>query len=318
MSTLRLLVAAAMILILVPRAAHSQEVYAGGGLSMDPQNASHKSAAWYLSYIEELGKGFFIGFTWLNEGHLNGHHRDGPSLQLWYRHYLLGRSLSLSGAAGPYVYYDTIRKEHRTVNTHGVAPALSLAATWHFRNQWLLQLRTNWVRGGHGIDTLSATLGMGFNLDPVRDTSLRTEGRAHIYANEFGVMVGQSADNSYSEGHAAAFNVEYRRRLTPTIEWTAGWLNEMDGSITGRYGPHTQIYAVRDFFDARLVLGIGLGPYLAKDTRSRDITSVAALFTMSGAYRFAAPWAARLSWSRVTTHYHTDADVILAGLSYGF
>ncbi len=312
------LVTVLIIITLFPMDALCQEVYVFGGISQDGKQSSVRSGAWGLSYMEEFGQYFAGSFTWINEGHLGGHHRDGPAVQVWYRRYLRGKSLSLEAGAGPYFYYDTKRRQSNTMNTHGLGGVFSLAATWHFSNKWLLQLRTNWIETSHDPDTLSVTVAVGYKP---KDDTPASSGPARTTltgANEIGLLAGQTADNSYEEDHAAALALEYRRRILPFLEWTAGWLNETDSSFAGRFGPYTQLFAVRDFFDARLSLGLGLGPYLARDNRSEENTNVAAMFTMTAAYRFASPWLVRISWNRITTHYHCDADVIMGGVGYRF
>lgn len=56
-----------------------QELYILGG---DVNSSSETSYAWQISYMEGLSEHFAYSISWLNEGHLTGHHRDGPTFQL--------------------------------------------------------------------------------------------------------------------------------------------------------------------------------------------------------------------------------------------
>lgn len=309
-----------VVLIFAPRWALSQEVYVFGGISGDQHHSSLTSGSWALSYMGEIGNGFVGSFTWLNEGHLGGHHRDGPAFQMWYR-YSVNPKLSFEGGGGVYVFYDTKRRKDKTVNTHGLGSAFSLAGTYRLTDRWLLQLRANAINTSQNIDTISAMLGIGYviGVPGPLSQSPGNDKRTWTYNNELALMAGRTADNSYDHGHHTAVSVEYRRRLSPHLEWTAGWLNESDSSFAARYGPYTQLFAVNDFFDGRFGLGLGLGPYLTRDNRyGEGNTHLSAMLTMAGTYRFSSPWAVRVLWHRVTTHSHSDADILLGGVSYRF
>ena len=51
------------------------------------------SYTWQISYMEDIDDHFGWSFSWLNEGHMPNHHRDGPTLQLWAK---CGRCRALS------------------------------------------------------------------------------------------------------------------------------------------------------------------------------------------------------------------------------
>jgi hypothetical protein len=81
----------------------------------------------------------------------------------------------------------------------------------------------------------------------------------------------------------------------------------------------TQIWAAHSFFDERLSLGIGGGPYFAVDRyHPGGDETVLGLFGMTASYRFMPRWTVRVSWNRVVTNYNSDSDVILAGIGYLF
>ena len=85
-----------------------------------------------MSYFEGISEHFAWSFSWLNEGHLPDHHRDGPSVQLWARKFFLNRRLSIAAGAGPYYAFDTDREgmvagNYR--NNHKLGGLFSLSAT---------------------------------------------------------------------------------------------------------------------------------------------------------------------------------------------
>jgi hypothetical protein len=86
----------------------------------------------------------------------------------------------------------------------------------------------------------------------------------------------------------------------------------------------TQLWVVRSFFENRLTLGVGTGPYVALDKLRKqesggdDELTVAGLVTLSAAYQFRSPWIIRISWNRIVTNYDRDTDVLLGGIGFRF
>jgi hypothetical protein len=60
-------------------------------------DSAGRSASWQLEYNEGMGEHFAYSISYLNEGHLPAHHRDGHTVQLWTRPatYAGGRSRPL-------------------------------------------------------------------------------------------------------------------------------------------------------------------------------------------------------------------------------
>src|SRR5689334_13160408 len=58
-------------------AAHAQEFSLFGGSS---RAGSTNTYTWAINYQEGLGPYFAASFTWLNEGHIPDHHRDGQMI----------------------------------------------------------------------------------------------------------------------------------------------------------------------------------------------------------------------------------------------
>ena len=298
--------------------AGAQEVSALGGVR---QNSETHAATyiWQLEYMQGLSDHIAWSFSYLNEGHVPNHHRDGPVSQLWARTDVLQQRLSLAAGIGVYHYFDTTAPTNGSyANDHGWGAISSLAATWHVQGPWLIQLRGNWVHAERGVDNLSALAGIGYQLDapPASKGQCLPE---KLTKNEITLFLGQATANSFNSDKSIAASVEYRRRLAPFLEWTVSWLYEGDNGIQDREGLMTQLWAVRSFLDERLTLGIGGGPYVVVETHHpRDDETVVGIFSMTASYRFSPRWTVRLSWNRVVTNYDSDSDIILAGLGYLF
>ena len=98
----------------------AQELLLLGGGTYDSA-ASESTYAWAVEYAQGLGENAYVTLAWLNEGHLENHHRDGLTAQIWARANLLDRRLSLALGVGPYSYFDTAQAEQggTYANDHG-------------------------------------------------------------------------------------------------------------------------------------------------------------------------------------------------------
>jgi hypothetical protein len=319
---------AIFFVLFIPTAspAFSQDAYILGGLISSHEDHS-SSYSWQISYMEGVGDHFGWSFSWLNEGHLPDHHRDGPTLQLWARTYILNRRLSLSAGAGPYFSFDTQHKLDGSYrNEKDLGGVFSLAVTWNTESRWLLQARVNNVWLSRNIDTISLLFGVGYQLDPEPSPGDRTTGSPQTWRttnNEITAFLGRSIVNG-PQDNSTAIGIEYRRGIARYLEWTVGYIDEGDNTAINRKGITTQLWPKRSFFDDRLTLGVGLGVYLAVDKRRNpesDIGNdafIAGLITVTGSYYFSRRFLIRTSLSRTITDYNRDTDVILAGLGYRF
>ena len=209
-----------------------------------------------------------MSFTYLNEGHLPDHHRDGYAPQVWLRTNIINRQLSLAAGVGPYLYYDTAsgRGQSDSYNTHGLGGIVSLAATWYTESRWLFQVRGNWIGATNRFDTISLSCGIGYQLDAPSSPGPRIAAphqNERTTNNEITLFMGESTLNRFDSRHTAAEAVEYRRGLTQHIDWTIGFMNEGSSIPLERYGITSQVWLVRAFFDDYVALGVGVGPYLA-------------------------------------------------------
>jgi len=297
------------------------------GLSLDTAS-DYKSYSWQLEYNEGLSENFEGSFTYLNEGHLSENHRDGYGIQFRARTAILDRHLSIAAGAGPYLYFNTTPGGNAgaKLDRHGIALLSSLTATWHFDGGFLLQARVNGVTSTNSIDTFTALIGIGWQLDSPQTAKAAPQSpeQPDIRAkNEITLFFGQSNVFNNGKSHSFSAAAEYRRELLRYVKWSASLLYEGENDLIRRRGFATQLWASKSFFNERLSLGVGAGPYLAFDGShstekgGREV-HVFPIMTMSAAYRFYPPWGIRFSWNRVLTDYDRDSDIWLGGISYRF
>lgn len=299
----------------------AQEICFHNGISQQ-KSSQNRSYAWGLTYLEGVSENAAWSLTYLNEGHVTDHRRDGLSPQLWGRLNVLSRQVSLAAGAGPYIYHDSVSSDAQANASieHGVGSIMSLAATLYLENRFLLQVRTNYIWTHQNADACVVTFGVGYQLGRAPSVGLgysrdSRQGTPTIL-NQITLYSGSSILNR-EDADALALGLEYRRRLTRNFEWTVGWLNE--GPSVSRTGPITQIWIGRSFFDDRLSLSFGMGPYLAHSTRgNQNTTRVNILTSGTIGYQIFPTWSIRFLWTRITADDESDADVIMTGVGYHF
>jgi hypothetical protein len=302
--------------------AFAQEIYVHGGLT-NRTDSSDSSYAWGLTYLHGLGDYAAWSVSYMNEGHIPNHKRDGLSLQFWGRYPLFGRSVSLAAGIGPYMYFDTTRPsfDNSYSNTHGVGTVMSVSATLYTESRFLFQARSNWTWTSQNANTFATTIGIGYQLEGATKKDAHNESPHKTSPsgnNEVAILAGVSAINEWAD-HGTGWTgaLEYRRNLFRYLEWSTGWL--VEGGPVSRKGPMTQIWASRKFFDDRFSLGVGAGPYLGFEaSRGGNVTKVDWLVSASASYQIHNNWAIRATWGRVTTDYDRDTDVVLSGIAYRF
>lgn len=293
------------------------------------QNAARddSSYSWQLEYREELSDYFAASLSYLNEGHVPGHHRDGNALQLWLTSDVIDRRLSLSAGIGPYYYFDTTSPAiggGSYTNEHGFGGAFSLAAVWKTETPWFFMLRNNWVKTFGRMDSVSALAGIGYQLDapkPPKPSDDSPEPREET-DNEITLFVGRTIANSFKSERSSALSIEYRRSLVGYLDWTVSWLYEGDSRLIRRDGLASQLWLVKAFQDDRIALGFGAGAYFAIDQQvgqnQVEDRIISAICTITGSYRLDPHWSLRTSWNRIVTNYNRDTDVIVGGIGYRF
>lgn len=309
--------------------AHAQEAVVLGGLQRT-NSAGETSYGYAYSYQQNLAENWYATFTYLNEGHVTNHHRDGHSVQLWWRYPFDDRHFNLSIGAGPYRYFDTTDRntDGSSDNHHGWGVLASVAATWYVNGgPWMLQARFNRAQTPESIKTNTLLIGVGYQLDrgdrggPDVSPPSRTD---NVTQNELTVFLGQTIVNTFDSQTSFAKAVEYRRGLAHYVAGSLSYINEGENSALRRNGMAAQLWLERGFFHDALTLGVGAGPYYAIDLSERgrasgdDPSRWSGLLTMSASYRLSQHWLTRFSWNRTVTGYDRDTDVFLLGLGYRF
>ncbi|MGF6870805.1 hypothetical protein [Paraburkholderia sp. MM5477-R1] len=295
-----------------------------------PLTGEHShSYSWSMDYTEGFGRYLAGSVTWLNEGHMPDHHRDGPLVQVWGRLPLMERRFVVALGVGPYCYFDTEAAEQGAgySNTHGWGVVYSARATWYSSQRWTANLQLNHVQVNSGPSTTAVILGIGYQLDAPDTPGLRDFAlpRTHkVTNNEITLMAGATILNSLDSQASAAEAIEYRRGLTNYLDATLGYLHEGSGSTARRDGATAQLWLTRSFFNDSLSLGIGAGAYAAihhgNSNENSDMGDgiLSGLVSISASYRITPHWSARVTWNRVVTRYSQDTDVILGGIGYRF
>jgi hypothetical protein len=313
-----------LALCLSPLAAWSQDLTGAAGVARSSE-ATDRTLGLSLAYSHDFAGYLSASFSYLNEGHFPGHHRDGFAPQLWaHSGRLLGPRFSLAAGAGPYYYFDTVPADTDAgyADRRGRGVVYSLAATWRAASsRWLYQLRFNRVLVKDGLDTSTLLAGIGYRLDQDDDkwlsalTSRAISGRR----SELTLLGGRSIVNSYESQRAWAKGIEYRRAFGPLVNGSIAVLDEGDGKLTRRRGVAAQGWLEPSFYDEKATLGVGLGPYLAIDNyRPEREPVLSGILSLTASYRLGEAWTARATFSRVISGYHRDTDLVLLGLGYRF
>jgi hypothetical protein len=291
-----------------------------------PLGGEHeRSYTWEAEFRQGLGRYAAWSFSWLNEGHIPDHHRDGPLLQAWARLPLLDNRLELSAGAGPYWFFDTVAAEAggSYSNTHGWGGVVSVRAAYYFANRWVAQLKLNRVESSSGPGTTGILFGVGYQLDAPDQPGPRESApprSGDVTGNELTLMYGKAILNSTVSETATAGALEYRRGIARAVDVTATYLHEAGDLHSRRDGIAAQLWLTGGYFGDRLTLSAGAGPYVAI-TQNDDQTGdgrLSGLFSVSASYRFTTRWLARVTWNRVATRYDRDVDLILAGVGVKF
>lgn len=319
------------VCLLFSAPAGAGEILANVG-STQQVDSHNDSFGYQFEYREGLGENGAIGFSYLNEGHVPHHHRDGLApLTLWGRTNILDRQLSLAIGVSPYLYADTVSSDTGLVrNDHGIGALASASATWYFKSRMLLQARVNYALTDHSINTVTAFMGIGYQLDapaipgPLTRPPKQKEKTTN---NELTLFLGQTVVNNPGSPKSLAWSAEYRRGLLPYLDITAAWMNEGDNKLIRRNGAMSQLWLVRDFLDDHLALGGGCGGYISVDKRggphvgeggSNLVSAVLSLSIALRNFSFDRDLSARFTMNRIVTNYDKDTDIFMAGIGYRF
>jgi len=303
----------------------AQELLLYGGITYEHELAQN-SYGWGVEYNQGLGEQSYFSLGWINEGHLEAHHRDGPVVQIGRRFQFPEHHFTLWLGLGPYAYFDTALAEQGAAysNDHGFGLVFSGGINWYIESPWLFHLRINRIETDTHIDTTALLLGVGYQLAPADGSRSLAATAQHSSRSELTVFVGQTVLNSFRSENSVATAIEYRQGIGSHLDWTLGFLHEGAHHIIRRNGITTQLWAVRSFQHDHLVLGAGAGAYflLSKehvvDDAIDENENISGIITLTAGYKFQPHWRARMSWNRIVTGYSRDTDVFLLGCGYIF
>ncbi len=294
-------------------------------------NLKSSTYAWDVDYSQQFARNLSGSISWINEGHITGHHRDGTAAQLWLDVPFRDGRYTLSAGAGGYYYFDTqFMPSGTSLDVHGTAPIVSLSATAYFSDRWFARLLYNRINPRDNFHSNTALLGLGywFGQDRrPRPGKLGTppEEKGFLTANELTNFGGVSVVNASGNLRGVANALEYRRGLMAHLDGTISFIHEGDPRIVRRSGLGVQVWPVNTFFNDSFTVGFGIGTYTHIDNKhlgasrqlpfggSVNTPALAPLISPTFSVRLSEQWVARLVWDRVVTNYNRDSDVFLLG-----
>jgi hypothetical protein len=323
----RILSLAIPLLVFVLRSlpAHASQlsVLAGATEGLDTGDASY---SWQADFRYDFLRNFAASLSWINEGHLKEHRRDGYSGQALAQVPLLDKRLSIGIGAGVYRFFDTrLLPDGNHENVHGWAPIYSLTATYDLKKSWFARFAFNHIHPAGDFDSNTYLIGVGYRLwkeaeppaGPGNGTPLpKTTGY------EMMPFLGQVVVNSPRNETGIGSGVEFRMGIDENLDWSVTLLNENVSRTIRRTGLGTQIWLVDAFLERRITLGFGAGLYAFVDAEppadagAGSRLDIAGLVTVTTSYRFSDHWFTRFNWDRVESNDNRDSDIFLLGVGY--
>jgi hypothetical protein len=294
---------------------------------MEALNTFESSYSWQVDYRYNPARYLAWSASYLNEGHVPGHKRDGVATQLWGRVPLFKGRIDLSFGVGPYRFFDTATRPDGTFNdVQGWAGIYGASAAWHTKSPLLVRLTANRIKGAGGVDTNTYVLGVGYRLWKEREPGElpeETEGEIPLKAgDEVTLFAGRTVVNSPQDQKGIASGIELRKGIVDHLDWTLTWLNEGDPQVVRRNGLCSQIWLVDAYLDNRFTVGAGVGGYYFIDRKrpprpgKEGTRDLAYLLSLTAGYRFTNHWFTRFNWNRVLADYNRDTDVFTLGLGF--
>jgi hypothetical protein len=318
----RLLGILLLLSLVVPVSSRAMEVSGLIGATV-PDHGEESTYGWQVDIRHALTGFLALSVSWINEGHLPGHRRDGPAALFWVRTPPWGRPVSLAVGTGIYRYFDTQTLPGGDYdNVHGWAKVYSLSISYATETPWFFQLTANHLDPGGQADTSVFLAGLGYRFKSPLEGSAPGPATSppHRTGNEVTPFLGISVQNRPGNRQGVARGVEVRRGISEHLDVTVSWIGENNGEEIRRKGIGSQIWLVDNVFAGRLVLGIGAGPYAFHDSRPPEKehghTELAGLVTFTAGYRFSEHGIGRFQWIRVMTDTDRDSDVFVLGAGY--
>ena len=312
-------------LLLQPLSSHANEISVLAGAT-EGIEAGGGSYAWQAAFRYNLLRNFAASLSWINEGHVEEHKRDGFAAQGWGHIPLLDNRLSIGVGAGIYQYFDTkLLPAGNHENVHGWAPVYSLAATYYTESPWFVQAAVNHIHPESDFNSNTYLVGVGYRLwKEAASPSGPGEGDRPAKTTGYEVMpfLGQVVVNRPDNDPGIGSGIEFRMGIDERLDWTVTWLNEDVPRTFHRTGLGTQIWLGDAFLARRITLGFGAGLYSfidrepPLDSGGSGRMDIAGLLTVTTSYRFSDRWFTRFNWNRVMSNDNRDTDLFLLGLGF--
>ena len=203
---------------------HAGEVDLTAGDETSP-DAGH-TYTWGIEYRQPFSEHLAASFTWINEGHLVDHHRDGHAVPLWWRSRHDGAGLVFEAGAGPYHYYDTTDAafidtpsgvELGYENAHGWGVLASAAMDWYFKHGSFAMLRMNDIDAAGRVRSTALLAGVGYRFGDALDPDFHWSDSWFAVApprSEVDGMVGRAVLNSFSSEESSAQALSLRTKIS--------------------------------------------------------------------------------------------------------
>jgi hypothetical protein len=317
----------AIVLVAASNTVHGETLLALAGAS-DSENSDGNSYAWQLQFQEPISSYLSGSLSWLNEGHMPAHHRDGAAAQLWLDAPSLLERVAFSLGAGPYIYFDTetASSERGYHDIHSAAAMLSASMAVDVGDAWFLDLRVNEIYAPGDINTASFLLGAGYHFGRFdrADPAAASGGDvgASYARQQLQVFGGVMIYNQLQSQQDSVVGLEYRLSLRPWAAWSAAWFYNPGNAISQRNQVASQMWLVHAMADGRLSVSAGLGVYMPLGSQPGSAATTPA--GVSGLSALRAEWncSARssviVSWYRSFTNDDNDRDLITLGYGWRF
>jgi hypothetical protein len=318
--------------LLTPTATRAGELdFAAGYEQSSPDVGT--TYTWGLEYRQPFSAHLAASFTWLNEGHLINHHRDGQAAQLWWRSRQDGPGLVFEAGIGAYHYYDTTDAELITTptgndleyeNAHGWGVLASAAMDWYFKHGWFAMLRLNNIEAAGKVRSTALLAGVGYRFG--KTPGARFQQSDSWFAvdpprSEVDVLAGRAVVNSFRSEGSFAEALSMRTKITTYLAASLTYTVAQNVPLDWHSGAAVQLWAEAPLTSAFSV-GAGVGVFVIADRAStvtaNSATDPAGILGITMAYTISSRWVARAIWNRVTTRDDDDSDIVLVGLGYRF
>jgi len=155
-----------VLLMVASMSAHGENLLALAGIT-DSENGAPSSYGWQLELQEPVSTHLSGSLSWLNEGHVAQHHRDGAAAQLWLNAPRWCDRVVFSVGVGPYIYFDTEKDSsiRGYSDVHSAAGIVSASVAIDLSRSWFVSLNVNDIYAPGDLNTAAFLLGAGYHFN---------------------------------------------------------------------------------------------------------------------------------------------------------